>query len=227
MNASVAIPYRRRDTWTHTLYEHVVGWWARSFPDWPLTIGDGGHPFSRAHARNEAWRNSTGDVLVFCDADTIPLDAADVARAVEIAADGGWTLPARYWETSRQWTNRTLAGVMVPPRRAQCRRVIDNSPGGLTVVGRAALDRVGGWDEAFTGWGWEDTALRASLDALWGQHVQVGEVAHLWHHRPHRLFLGQPDAAANRARFKRYAAAWASGTMEQLYEDLGRVVGAR
>ena len=53
--------------------------------------------------------------------------------------------------------------------------------GGLLVITHEAWDTVGGFDESFIGWGYEDSAMTMSLmrAGLWER--LPGECWHLWH----------------------------------------------
>jgi predicted glycosyltransferase involved in capsule biosynthesis len=76
---------------------------------------------------------------------------------------------------------------------------------GLLVLSREAWEKVGGYDEAFIGWGYEDNAFQASLDRRVGHFDRVdGFVVHLWHPAPVEECFGQPHIKDNQARYEKY-----------------------
>jgi predicted glycosyltransferase involved in capsule biosynthesis len=78
---------------------------------------------------------------------------------------------------------------------------------------------VGGYDERFIGWGWEDLAFSCSLGALCGELTRTaGSLVHLYHEHPHEANFGQPNEPQNRALYERYYAA------EHDYDELQRLI---
>ena len=53
--------------------------------------------------------------------------------------------------------------------------------GGTIVVSRKAFDAVGGFDEGFTDWGYEDRAFRLAVDKLARLREAPSTCWHLWH----------------------------------------------
>lgn len=66
------------------------------------------------------------------------------------------------------------------------------------VVPRAAWERLGGFDERFAGWGFEDMAFQSAACGLIGWERLPGAVLHLWH--PRHPGLGQDGANKRRNR---------------------------
>ena len=60
----------------------------------------------------------------------------------------------------------------------------------VVVVSRKQWDIIGGFDEQFRGWGFEDTAFAAAAETFGGIIRMDGEVIHFWH----------PTAARGQAR---------------------------
>lgn len=151
----------------------------------PDVVGDPG-VFSRSQALNRAIEKAEGEVLVICDADTTYVPA-DFEAAIRLAREGQWTLPERYVRLSQ----RTSAGWMAsgpisrPPddweRDLEQEYPFANS--GVVVFLREAWERMEGFDERFRGWGGEDDAARAALEALYRAPTRVGIAYHLWHPR--------------------------------------------
>jgi GT2 family glycosyltransferase len=50
------------------------------------------------------------------------------------------------------------------------------------VIPRSVWDKIGGFDERFVGWGWEDLAFAFSASAAAGNYLRItGDLWHLWH----------------------------------------------
>lgn len=182
----------------------------------PDVTGDPG-VFSRSQALNRAAALATGDIFVVCDADTT-YTATDFLRAIELAEDGHWTLPLRYVRLSQ----RTSAGWIASGPLA---RVPDDwergleqeypfANSGVVVFPRAAFEAMDGFDERFKGWGGEDDAQRAALEALYRAPTRVGIAYHLWHPRLLEHTTQAPYGPESRVLADRYGAA--AGSREEM-----------
>lgn len=207
-DTSIVIPYAYRGDWEATVCRWVRGRWAAMFPTVELVVA-GSDPFERAASRNAGAAQAAGSVLIFSDADTFPLDPASVAAAVDAAHRGAWTLPATYYHANPDWSydlvrTKPPPGAVAPPSSTHTEGVRDTSPGGLAVMPRAAFDKVHGYDEGFTGWGYEDAAMRDTLDHLHGHHRRGVNVVHIWHPRPTDSTSAHPAFRRNRRRWGQY-----------------------
>lgn len=145
--------------------------------------------FTRSSARNAGWTAAAADRICFCDSDMLMApDAWD--KAIEDSQDVDCYNPsAQFWKPgAKQTANRIttdnryrfdlpLRGTGLKPRRA-------NLTGGIFFTTREFLDRAGGWDERFRGWGYEDTALgivARRIGASIRTGITVGRPVHLWH----------------------------------------------
>src|SRR4051812_28589991 len=93
-DATVCIPWRASPS-RQKPYEKVRAYWAENFPDWPVITADSDTDiFSLSQARNKAVRQAETDIVVLCDADTIP-----PTDSVKIAVDDpvGITWPHKVW----------------------------------------------------------------------------------------------------------------------------------
>ena len=160
-------------------------------------------PFSRAGSRNAGVREAKADVLVVLDADAI-VEPDPLHAAINAAADGKLHLP--YGECrllTREGSEAVIAGVA--PHLAASWFVNTQSVGGCAVVTYETWAAVGGWDERFVGWGFEDTAFWAVVDTLFGHVRHDGTLYDLWH--PDSRGIGTPQYAAGKALCDRYTGA--------------------
>lgn len=137
-------------------------WWPTG---WPVVTGDSDTEiFSLSQARNNAVRKAKTDVVVICDADTIP-DMNNVKAAVADPVGVCWPftkyriLAPEYIDTPfrkladvpylNQWGGDGAAGV-----------------GGCLITTVDEFWRLGGQPPEFIGWGHEDTAFTFIVETL-------------------------------------------------------------
>lgn len=83
-----------------------------------------------------------------------------------------------------------------------------NTFSGVLAVPRALWDEVGGFDERFVGWGYDDIALWCACSAIGGGFQRVpGMMFHLWHPRDRADNEESPEFPANQVLGNRYLAA--------------------
>lgn len=175
---------------------------------------DDSEPFNRSRARNRAVSEATGDLLLFADADTVfhPFQIFEATQVIENGAS--WVIPyglGRYYNLSenasnRIWKTDPAANVPEPTDPDDWEFKLDSSAG-LLVVPRAAYEAVGGYDEHFIGWGYEDDAFRAALDHRVGPHHRISSYClHLWHPVTEHERFEQRNIVANRNLYARYEA---------------------
>ena len=73
--------------------------------------------------------------------------------------------------------------------------------GGALVISRVAWERVGGYDERFVGWGYEDSAMNIALVDRW--RIVPGASYHLFHAPAN---IRTPSARANYALLEEHRA---------------------
>lgn len=208
VSLTVAIPFRSvgcayRDRHFNYVREHLKA----AFPEARHVVVDTVHePYNRAAARNEAMRaGADSDVVLISGADYFAEPQA-MRDAVEAAAnDGRLHKPfTEYRASSRDGMEAFYQGV--PFDQIDLFGTIDRPPGGIFVMRPDRWFELGGMDERFTGWGYEDTAFMAVIDTLAGGAVHHdGTLDHLWH--PEGGTLDSPMAVANKALFDEYAVA--------------------
>lgn len=137
--------------------------------------------WSRAEAVNAAAAAAGDwDVALVGDADTIP-DPGSIRRAVSWVRDtrGGVRPHMDRWDLTHSATLRVAQGT--DPRTLAARDHRAEPGGGLMVIHRAGFDAIGGYDETFRGWGYEDTAANLALLRHAAFDRLPGECWHLWH----------------------------------------------
>lgn len=220
---SVVIPFVSEDGHRRAVFEYVVDRWVEAFPDCEIVVGvdSKSQPFSRSSARNDGVAKSTGEILAIADADTVA-NPEFLHSAFELAHELPWVFPYRvYYNLNSKHTRHLLQvrnlGILERPEVSQCEHAIP-SVGGIFFLKRKDFLEMGGYDERFVGWGYEDDAFYLAADTILGRHETVvgGWVAHLWHLASNNDRFGQPAIAVNRGLYDRYFGAY--GNPEKMRE---------
>jgi glycosyltransferase involved in cell wall biosynthesis len=188
----ILVPRRADNGHRDQLWAALKPRWQRLHPEWDIVEGhhDEG-PFNRSAAINRAAAQAgEWDTAVVIDSD-VALPPDNVYAAVETAQETG-----RVTWGHRQWVGLTenatkrlllrpsdLADPVFAPRERDIDRTNPISWSCCIAVTREAWDRIGGFDERFRGWGWEDMAFQSVACGLVGHERIEGEVYHLWHPR--------------------------------------------
>lgn len=199
---------------------------------WQLLVSAEGPagPFNRSAALNDAYAYSMFgrdvDVVIVADADSM-VSEEQLARAIHTARITG-----RLTVAHDRWVNietheraAFLAGEPVNERRVRRgahlrpRLMVRNSVSSMLVIPAALWDEVGGFDDRFVGWGFEDRAFHRMCERTRGGYERIpGPVWHLDHDRP--------AADVNRARDRGYRAnrdLWAEYRRANTIVELERV----
>lgn len=196
MNVAVLIPYSDSDL-RRPLLSLVQ---AHLRPaGWPLVVAGKGYPFNRSASINRAAVDASADelvdVYVVNDADTlVPLGQIEQAVALAEQEPGLVYCHRSYFRLTREQTQVFVAlsehGVAIDIRPtedsllavAECEWHQRDAPSlGCMAIRRDCFERVGGFDERFSGWGYEDLAFRAACERLWPTRRVPGDLYHLWH----------------------------------------------
>lgn len=211
MRVVFLVPRRADGGQRDRLWEWARRRWESIFPDWPIYEGhhDEG-PFNRSAAVNLAAdladEDGHWDVGIVIDSDVF-LRRSDVLAAVERATETGRvTWPHTRWRgINETWTKRILDD------RRDFGPEIDHDDMDVLVertnplswscciaIPRAVFDDLGGFDERFRGWGFEDMAFQSVVVGLYGFERLRGDVYHLWHPRSEeRIVKGEPAITAS------------------------------
>lgn len=216
MKVAVLIPYRAGDNYRENAFRYVRQWWDQ-FP-YEVCVAPGPDGLmNRSAARNEAARSTSWDVGIFADADTIG-QVELIPRAVDAAAEGKLAYPFTEFEGLSAVGTRNFINGYGNLQVIKRKRL---SPGGILAVPHDLYDEVGGYDEAFQGWGYEDLAFAYAAGTFAEVHREEGVITHLWHPNAPEKPKAIRGKSENRARKERYlAAAGDPEKMRALLEEL-------
>lgn len=194
MSRVILIPYRRQNEVRERNLHAVLQWHAplkmRAF----LADADPERPFNRGASRNHAAAEADWDTALFLDADCL-VDLAVIEQAFTRAEETDQlVLPHDdYWRLSRVGSVK-VGGSPDYYRKSpeQARRLSDRMtviegknrmPSGALVLTRSAFSAIGGYEEGFEGWGYEDNVFLKDAEASVGVERLPGRMMHLWHPR--------------------------------------------
>ena len=225
MRVCVLVPYRSDGGRRDHLWSFVRARMEANHPDWPIHVGvhDDGGPFNRSAALNSAARDAGAwAAAVILDADAI-IDPEQLRAAVRkaYALDAFVIAYERYC-----YLNRRTSDLIIDGYRGDwwpgVEWTMTNTCSTIVTVSRRLWDRVGGFDEGFRGWGFEDCAFSVACDALGSRQRVPGEVWHLWHPPSTENNRAAPEWQANLARLNRYSAVqYDSDAVRDLLAELG------
>src|SRR5215212_1318543 len=129
-------------------------------------------PYCRSWAFNVAARAARGEVLILHDNDTVVPARYAAAAYGAIASGHDFANIARFVFYLRN-ANVTLDE---PPER-----VVQNTQGVSVIAKRDAYFAIGGYDEAFVGWGGEDNDFWDRAETLRVHRYGSVPLMHLWH----------------------------------------------
>lgn len=189
----ILVPRRDGQQDRDILWTWVRNWWQEKQPTYEIFEGphDDGL-FNRSAAINRAaaladWQLAAGkgpwDVAIIIDSDVI-CDPGKVRDAVQIAQETGrMVMPFNVrHDLNAQGSDRVRSG-NTGSWTSYIRKTYNNMVSGVVVVTRQLWNDVGGFDEGFVGWGFEDNAFAAACRTFSGaDEIKLpGELWHLYH----------------------------------------------
>lgn len=227
MRTVFLVPRRADGGQRDRLWAYCRARWRRLFPD--VAVYEGEHlegPFNRSAAINRAAEladaDGRWDVGIVIDSDVL-LPRAQVQAAIDrAAATGRVTWAHRRWRGVREDATKRILD-----DRRDLGDELDRDALDLIVertnplswscciaIPREVFDDLGGFDERFRGWGFEDMAFQSIVCGLYGWERIEGDVVHLWHPRSEeRIVPGQsrltatPEYVTNALLGRRYMVA--------------------
>lgn len=190
MTVSILIPWRTDHGHRERLWTYLRPLW-EALPVELCVASDGredGEPFDYAAAANKAATEATGAVLITWGADQFP-DPAAIDSAAKRATAWGWSMVFDRNGTYSPFDTEQILDGADPTRLSP--ELFEPHCTGIIAVRRSIWDAVGGMDERFHGWGYEDAALRDRLTRDYGKPpVRPGTLMGLWHPVRHRIYTG-------------------------------------
>ncbi len=181
MNTRFCVPWRPDGEHRDALWEFCKAYWQQTCPDIPIYIADVEGVFNRSASINRAAEGSW-DVAVALDADVVA-DGEQVYRAIETAQrTGRLTLAFEHYAGLTPHMTRLVMQGSTVDRERGVRFRSDHHESSIVAVPRKLWDEVGGFIEAFQGWGQDDVAFAHACRLIGGGIERIrGTVWHLWH----------------------------------------------
>ena len=217
MNVLVCIPWRDRgkDQVRAANVKRVFSHWLDY--DYPVLIAsdgrEGDDQFNRSLAYNRGAADNDADMFIFAEADML-IDYSQIDAAIEMAyAAPGLVVPFTVYHALAMDDSKLVRDYRLDPVDAKLGaghlRTAKVHGGAINVISRETYDLVGGYDEQFSGNGYDDDAFKRACEVCCGPTRWVeGPAYHLWHQSAWEgRYLTAEDrkaTARNRARFVRY-----------------------
>jgi hypothetical protein len=190
------VPRRDDNGWRDSVWLYCKKRWAQYAPDIPIYEGyhtDG--PFNRSMAINTAAAladiDGRWDTAVVIDSDVL-IKMGLFRRAIETAEQTGRvTWGHRRWRgIGEEWAGHVVSKKidLGPDLDGMDMDVLVERTNPISwsccvAIPRRVWDDLGGFDERFIGWGFEDMAFQSAVCGLYGWERIEGDVYHLWHPR--------------------------------------------
>jgi predicted glycosyltransferase involved in capsule biosynthesis len=211
---SVLMAYQPDHGPRDTIFKWIKKYYAASMPKIELCIGMvSGRSFNKSRGLNLAALKATRDIFVIADGDVI-YDPAVITDAVKLLKNYAWVIPfhnRKIINLSQSNTEKLIKTAPGWPLQISMNDIAiekrgDNFAGKLIVISRGNFRKIGGFDERFIGYGWEDSAFQNATSTICGPFKRLDrKIYHLWHPRVHAR--GNPDWEKNRKLGMLYKAA--------------------
>jgi predicted glycosyltransferase involved in capsule biosynthesis len=183
---SLLIPYKSDHSYRERNLEWIKKRYSILMPNAEICIGTcPSEPFSRSAAINNAYKISTRDILVISDADVF-LDVKLIKLGAAALEESPWVIP---YDNINYLSLEGTTALLKEEPTANIENSISHQNiynysgykifGGLCILKKECFEKVGGFDEAFIGWGCEDDAFQRKMDAVCGKHIRFHSC--LWH----------------------------------------------
>ncbi len=140
-------------------------------------------PFNRSWAFNVGLKNSSSQVIGFGDSDLV-MDPQKFIDSIKLLEQYDCVSPySQVIDLEPQESNLPLSNLnqINRPGRGESDIQRINLTGGIVLYRKDAIQRIGGWDESFLGWGGEDDfqTMKTKMFLKWIENP--GKVFHLYH----------------------------------------------
>lgn len=205
----ILVPRRDDNGPRDALWRHTRKYWEAL--DFPIYEGydDVPLPFSRSAACNEASKLAGDwDLAILLDSDVL-VNLETVKEGIEYSEKTGRIVhPFRVWKgLDGRITQKIITENYAGSWEKYVKLTYWTNISACVIVPRKVWDTVGGFDERFRGWGWEDSAFMWAADTLTGNHLRLhGDLWHLFHPPAQEKNTASKSWQSNRALAMRYQA---------------------
>jgi hypothetical protein len=211
---SIIIPYKK-DIYDpkgvrEKNYNFVVDRYQKMFPRAEIVIGedkigDDIH-FCRSSAINDGIKKSVGNMIIISDSDLI-ISKENLLRGLKEVENYGFVIPwGRCYDISQDLSNKFISTGEIDwynvkkPNLRDIRDIRkDKLAGGIQIILRNVFNNLGGYNEEFYGWGYEDSDFCMRIKEELGDYkiFEDEKIIHLWHPRLY------PNLKANRELYNK------------------------
>lgn len=213
MRGVFLVPRRDGDATRDLTWAWLRAWIGEHLPE--FEVFEGHHDdglFNRSAAINRAagladWeRADPWDVAIIIDSDVI-CDPDRVRAGVALALETGrMVLPFDHRKDLSASGSQSVMEGFAGNWKRFVKHTYTSMVSGVVIVSRTLWNEVGGFDEGFVGWGYEDNAFAAACQTFAGgpEIKMPGELWHLWHPTATEGKRGTETHARNKARSDLY-----------------------
>ena len=223
LNIGIVIPWREKPSRVPA-FNALLKWYSENLPNAKIFLSDRKtEVWSMSGSRNDgvySARKAGCDVIVLNDADTFPrIDP--LLESIEAASkDDKIHLPyTEYRFLNEDNTKKFFDGV--PLEQFDIRLINTEECSGVNVFSPNAWDLIGGGDEKFQGWGYEDNAMHYVHKVVHGvPYVKHKGIVYALYHET-QLGTGVPDQNTlnNRALYELYKTKKSKEEVLELVKD--------
>lgn len=196
MKLSIIFPYRPGNKYYDTNLVYVRNKLEKEFPKSEIILGEEDNtnlPFSRSNAINNGVAQSNNNILMIHDTDML-LPKKNIEKGTKLLKTYPMIYPYYHYLLLSKETSQKIKNGMDYTYEDLLKTDIQelgepgNIGGGAILLRRDAYDTIGGYDERFIGWGWEDVLFNYKIketypvyEGAWGKWLDNDNIFHLWH----------------------------------------------
>lgn len=143
-------------------------------------------PFNKSWGFNVGLKYANTNVVIFGDSDLI-MDPQEFIKSVQMVDQYEMINPYNsVIDLNPQESNLSLDQVLKINRPGRGETDIQKVPmcGGICIFRRDAINKIGGWDQNFIGWGGEDDFQSVKVKNFLNYYENTAKCFHIYHDRP-------------------------------------------